>query len=510
MSYAQMQLKRAATAYVRNAIDTSTWREQVAYLVELAERTSVDFEAHANRTPKSHCAHCGSLIEWSDGTTETDRYYADGSVYCSVDCAEADGCAICENCGDPIDHEEGESLYIDYENYCSSDCARDAGYECCDECGEWYTRDDGEEIEQWTGRYTTYYNFCSERCAVDHGFRRCENCDEWVHEDYTHEVRTSNGWEVWCENCGEDTFTCERCDNTYSEDLYGGDGLCERCYNRNISGLHEYGWTPILTYYGITPGHYTRNTPLLGIELETDSGEDRRAYVQALSELDGFNERFWMTKDSSLNNGVEITSHPMTLAYHEEIVEMYRAFYTVARRYGYVSHNSGNCGLHVHVNREFFGQNKAVQDAGGYKMLRALQRFERQFTIFSRRQNNDWCGYRTREDFTPKKKAGHIEYSMRDMLRKANTASANYEHSQCLNFQHGQTFEFRIFRGTLKTETLFACFGLVNGLCHTAKAHGSVWFETKSWYDLRDEMIARCDNDYARECLVEYLEEKGL
>ena len=83
-------------------------------------------------------------------------------------------------------------------------------------------------------------------------------------------------------------------------------------------------------------------------------------------------------------------------------------------------------------------------------------------------------------------------------------------HSQALNFQHSQTFEFRIFRGTMKWSTYFAALALVDGMCRTVKEHGSTWVETVSWYDLIEEVIDRCSCDYSRECLVAYLNEKGL
>ncbi|MCC8111383.1 MAG: hypothetical protein LIO74_07250, partial [Ruminococcus sp.] len=58
---------------------------------------------------------------------------------------------------------------------------------------------------------------------------------------------------------------------------------------------------------------------------------------------------------------VELVSHPMTLEYHlremnwenllEEAIEM-----------GYLSHQTSTCGLHIHVNRNAFGENQSEQE----------------------------------------------------------------------------------------------------------------------------------------------------
>ena len=154
----------------------------------------------------------------------------------------------------------------------------------------------------------------------------------------------------------------------------------------------------------------------------------------------------------------------------------------------------------------------AVQDAGGYRMMRLLQRFERQFMTFSRRTSDGWCHYKTCDDYTPKKTVVSIipKEIEPSMLVKSRRMKRETSHSQALNFQHGATFEFRIFRGTLKWSTYFAALALVNGMCHTAKAHSSVWIEDVDWYTFINEVVDRCDEPTAKQYLVDYLGEKGL
>ena len=197
---------------------------------------------------------------------------------------------------------------------------------------------------------------------------------------------------------------------------------------------------------------------------------------------------------------------------------MYEEVSRIAISHGFGSHNGGRCGLHVHVNRNFFGKSADVQNIAGYKMMRLLQRFERQFTVFARRENNRWCSYHTGYDYTPNK---DVKVSVKTdgttrcigdagIVRKAKQMSYETDHSQALNFQHGSTFEFRIFRGTFKWSTYYACLALVNGMCHLVKNHGSEYVESVDWYTLMSDVILACDEPLAAKYLGCYLQEKGL
>ena len=450
--------------------------------------------------------------------------------YADEQSAIEDGCRQCEWCGNWHHHSDlGDDVEVNNDWYCSYDCAHEDGWETCNYCGEWVRNDESIYIDH--GDYPYY---CDESCAERDGWVRCERCDEWVHEDYTWSV----GDEHWCEPCADyHSATCEECDERYPNDEIEYDEerdqyLCPECRgecshhrsrqprNRRWDNLlHEYGWAPRIEFFhtvGVWNAYSPKPPLFMGVELETDGGSNRAEYVEKLGSIDGFCDHFWMTKDSSLNNGVEITSQPCTLDFHEELLEkVYEEISKAAVEFGYRSHDGGRCGLHVHVNRSFFGKDKRLQDAGGYKLMRLLQRFEQAFTLFSRRTDNYWCNY----------KMGNRDYKLKDdevkanrtgkdeagLLQKASQMTWNETtHAQALNFQHDATFEFRIFRGTLKWTTYFACLGMVDGLCRTVKKHGSIWVEEVNWYDLMDEVIANCENEYATECLTAYLDEKEL
>ena len=430
----------------------------------------------------------------------------------------------CENCGNwfhPIHSDDYE--HIDGRLFCSSECSSEFGYYTCENCGERVH----ENCATWAGDHP----YCDGYCAEQDGWEWCDCCDEFTREGRT--VFVSGNAETWCESCVDDSaLWCDECQEYHHEDDVSYDededrDICDDCrgghghhHNRQRAsgaGLYSYGWTPMLVYYAV--GEYDRfsaKQPLfLGVELETDGGNNRMEYVDRLAGIEGFLNHFWMTEDSSLRNGVEITGHPMTLSFHMNIAYMYGAIGEAAAEFGYKSHDGGRCGLHVHVNRRFFGKDKRLQDAAAYKMMRLMQRFEQAFTIFTRRTENRWCSYKTscssdyKLDDTPK-----VNRSFKNeegVLQAARRMERNEKaHSQCLNFEHDETFEFRIFRGTLKWSTYFASLALVNGLCNAVKLHGSTWVESVNWYDFVEEVVANVDDDTARMCLVSYLNSKGL
>ena len=536
MPYTSEQLRLASTEWRYNSDSVNAgFATQIAlHYLEHVERENCPVrDERTGEIIEGEPFVVESTIEyWIPAPRECHRYTWNGLVresciaehfYADEDSAREDGCRQCERCGDWRYHDDlCDDVEIDGEWYCTYECAHENGWETCERCGTWVHEDDAVIIESGD-----FHIFCDAYCADMAGWTRCDNCDEWTYDTWT------VGGEQWCESCTDYySSICDECGDRVHEndiefdeerDMY----LCPDCRDdgchhhhapRAAECLHEYGWTPTLRFYTTDEDYnrYQRKQPLfLGVELETDGGNDRMQYVGRLANIPMFNDHFWMTKDSSLNDGVEITGHPMTLDYHEGLlVKVYEEISKAALEFGYRSHDGGRCGLHIHVNRNFFGQDERLQDAGGYKLMRLLQRFERLFTMFSRRESNRWCNYRTYYDGyelddevkvsrTNKREEGLLQVSSRMICDER-------AHAQCINFEHPYTFEFRIFRGTLKWTTYFACLAMVDGLCHAVKKHGSIWVESVCWLDLMSEVALSCTNPFAAECLNNYLDEKGL
>ena len=436
-------------------------------------------------------------------TNDMERVVCGVSWYLTEANAIADGWTRCEVCDEWCRTDDCETVEVDGHVYCTNSCAYEAGYEQCRNCGEWFHYNGGENGYVLGDDEA----FCCGDCANEYGLRECDRCGEWTND--VHTVVSGGVNEGWCYDCWDyHARTCEACGNWVNEDdgEYDDDDdwVCTRCQGSSTARLHEYGWTPRIEFFGDA-----KKSPYLGIELETDGGSARTAYVGALGGIEKFPEHFWMTRDSSLDNGVEITGHPMTLKYHyDELLATYERISEVAHEWGFRSHDGGRCGLHVHVNRDFFGKSTDMQDLGGYKMMRLLQRFETEFVKFSRRRSTGWCNFQTRHDYAPLN-PGEVE-SVSEVMRKAGEMKYETNHSQALNFQHSATFEVRIYRGTLKVSTFFACLGMTNGLAHVARDHSAHYVETVEWDKLMRDVVKACDEPHAREMLLDYLEAKSL
>lgn len=462
------------------------------------------------------CEYSGELIEgtpfvihefssydWrtSRRTYHYPHYYADEQA------AIADGCVRCSCCDEWTNGNwNDEVTELDGNTYCSYDCANDSGYHTCERCGEWYH----EDYEVYTGEY----GYCSEYCAERDGWRRCDHCGDWTNETWT------VGGEEWCDSCDDhDAAVCEGCGDHFPTDdmIWDEEGYCWYCCDcaePHVSAeIHSYNYTPRLTFFG---GEGVENPLFFGTELETDSGSSRRSYARALASIEGFSEHFYMKNDGSLCDGIEIVSHPMTLAYHDSIRGIYEHIGAAARANGFVSHDSGNCGLHVHGSSSFFGRSKVVQDACKYKLMRLFQRFERQLTTFSRRTSDRWCHYATSADYEPKKDVVNVRDASGIMgepsvlAKSRNFVDYDRDKYRAVNILHPNTVEIRIFNGTLKWSTYFASLALVEGMFRAVKMHGSTWVETVSWYNLIDEVVANVGVEFPKLCLVNYLNEKGL
>lgn len=424
----------------------------------------------------------------------------------------------CRGCGEVAGYidAEGETHYRDPDEvvtiddlvFCTSECAYESGWDYCQRCGEWGWAEDMVYIED-AGLY------CSEHCATRSGYTRCECCGEWTSDHEVHEVETSGGSELWCEGCCEYTSLCEGCGDRFpDDDLHecDGDYYCESCYGD--AEIFPYDYDPAVRFFG-GRGSGKNADLMMGVELETDGGYERRRYAAELNALPKFHEHFWMTDDGSLDNGVEITSHPMTLAYHLSLMDTYVGIKETANRFDYTSHDNGRCGLHVSVNRDFFGSSTVVQDAGVYKMMRLYQRFEQQLYIFSRRDRYEldrWATFKTSLDYSPKEptvdvKGGRSEGLFEKARRFKENDRSKY---RAVNICHPNHVEIRIFRGTLKWSTYFASLALVEGLARVAKAKSSFWVESVTWYDLVPEVLAAVSVPECAEYLRGYLTERGL
>ena len=345
---------------------------------------------------------------------------------------------ICANCG--AEHPLDEMFRVGSEWLCES-CADELTV-VCDACGE---------------------RIYSEDAVEDSNYTLCESCFD---EDY-----------VRCADCDR----ILRRDRAYWDD---DDAYCSSCWDDHCSVIHEYSYTPDLVFHGKGLRHF-------GVELEIDNGGTVSSHAKQLLEIANRDaENLYIKTDGSLDEGLELVTHPMTLEYH--LNEMpWAEVLRKAQSMGYLSHAAGTCGLHIHISRLAFGCTYEQQEAAIARLLYFVEKFWAELLRFSRRtqsQMNRWAArYGIR--LTPSEQMNHAK----------NSCAGRYT---AVNLTNADTVEIRMFRGTLKLNTLKATLQMVNHLVEVAVSLSDSQVQDMSWFDFLDNIT--------EPELIQYLKERRL
>jgi len=296
-------------------------------------------------------------------------------------------------------------------------------------------------------------------------------------------------------------------------EFFADDACCQECSEALLESnevIREYHDNPDCVFVG-EQGN-TDKELWLGVELEMESPQ-RHLLANQIASMYG-DDRVWFQYDSSLSSGegVELTTQPMSLPYHIES-DFWKDVTRIASDCDAQSHNGGRCGLHVHVNRDFFDTRKALQNVAALKMFTALSRFKSQTGILSRRElrlHDGELWIRNSYSASCDLKNEGIE-SMNRLKDKLDLLTSANDRYRALNTNNARTLELRFFRGTLRIDSLKACLEFAAGLALLAKSKSMSWFKTCTWYEFIDEMAHALDAaHYSSANLYPYLEERGL
>ena len=315
----------------------------------------------------------------------------------------------------------------------------------------------------------------------------CSCCDRRIWTD----DNVGTDAQPLCQDCFDDHF--ERCTTCNAlirrgDTYYRGDTpYCAECYQSVGCG------DEIMSYYfKPTPIFYGEGKRFFGVELEIDgAGEDNDNAAEILHIANVERPLVYCKHDGSLDDGFEIVTHPMTLDFHlhnmpwEQIVEE-------AKKLGYTSHQAGTCGLHVHVNRNAFGETEVQQDAVIARILYFVEKNWEELLKFSRRTQSQLDQWAARYGYKDQPK------ELLDHAKK----SAHAGRYTSVNLTNKNTIEFRIFRGTLKHNTLIATLQLLDRICDVALFMSDEQVKAMSW----TTFVSGCTQPE----LVQYLKERRL
>ena len=171
----------------------------------------------------------------------------------------------------------------------------------CANCGEEHSIDQMFEVEgDWL------CEDCTDRLTVI-----CDHCAERVYEENAVEDDTH----TLCDHCFDEYYVrCEDCNRIIHRDRAYWDNddnaYCASCWDEHSEVIHEYSYTPDLVFHGKGLRHF-------GVELEIDDGGTVNSNAQKLLDIANANaENLYIKTDGSLDEGLELVTHPMTLEYH--------------------------------------------------------------------------------------------------------------------------------------------------------------------------------------------------
>lgn len=318
----------------------------------------------------------------------------------------------------------------------------------------------------------------------------CGRCGEriWIEDDVGNE---DSGH--LCQSCYDRYYnTCERCHRIIcEEDAYYEDDdtvLCYDCHRHHRSrySINDYSYKPDPIFYG-------SDTLYMGVELEIDEGGESDSNARKILEVANAQEELvYIKHDGSLEDGMELVTHPLTLDYHMNHMP-WQAVMEKAKQLGYRSHQAKTCGLHVHVNRTAFGDNVAEQEEVIARILYFFEKHWEELLKFSRRthrQMEQWAN-----------RYGYKDSPM-EILDTAKKGFRGFRYT-AVNLTNAATLEFRWCRGTLRVSSVLAALQLIDRICAIAICLNDDELKQMSW----STFVSGCVQ-YPE--LVQYLKERRL
>lgn len=432
---------------------------------------------------------------------------------------------VCHECGQEINRGEAREVEIESEYYCE-DCYNENFTECC-HCGEVvrrdeiYVVDDDVLCEDCANELISFCDVCNQyhyndeiRSTNDGGYI-CNNCLESGDSSYTtcddcgdvfnyyNEGLTTHDGNHVCDRCADNYFYCAGCEEYYHEDEcneHDGNYYCNSCYEEieddddSSSELRNFSYKPTLKIF--KTGKEKEPNLYIGFELETErdgSQTTRDEICRILNSNINKNDTFiYFKRDGSLICGVEVVSHAFTWEYFKEKEQQFESILQILSNEGYKSHDTRTCGLHVHINRKYFGNTTEEQNENIDKMILFFEYFKDEIKTFSRRSNYNYCHFLSDS-------AGISDKKSICNTKKIKELKNNFGRYMTINVENSNTVEIRVFKGTLKKESFFASLEFVFNLARIIKNN-----------DLNGITFSKVVNYEGSKYIKNYCKERGI
>lgn len=233
--------------------------------------------------------------------------------------------------------------------------------------------------------------------------------------------------------------------------------------------IHHHDYTPTYKKHYL-PEENESTTLLLGAEIEVDNGGKSETHAQEVLRImngygdDNCEKNIYCVRDGSLHDGLEFPTQPCSLAYHKTLP--YKEMFEYLDKNGYAAHDTSTCGLHIHINRSFFGD-KEAECIG--KLMFIIEKFSEEFSAIGRCD----CRY-----------SRLLGYNGEKCKELYSIGYKNRDKYNAINLLHKDTIEIRAFKGTLKYSTYINTLEFVQDLAYFVKNHSEEEVENMEWKDL--------------------------
>jgi hypothetical protein len=311
----------------------------------------------------------------------------------------------------------------------------------CSWCSDCYPEDEMNEVtyDQWNIRRRNITIHLCEDCYDS--MRSCNDCGSAYNSDN----------EGICVNDWNGVYVCGACEGNYSfcyqhDSYYNDEDSCSSCDEEGSRLINDYSYRPDPIFHFIRAGevHTTgMSNPfktVTGFELEMEAVDcDVSDGADLANEL--YQEWCYLKHDGSLSNGFEMVSHPLSREFIAEKFPWQRL--KELSQLGMRSANTRTCGLHIHINKDFFSKNPTTM----YRFMSMFYRNTEQWKKIAGRSESTYASWN--------------EYELTRMLEytKGLTLGAHVRNNDryvALNLQNRNTIELRFFKGTLRPETFVA------------------------------------------------------
>lgn len=279
----------------------------------------------------------------------------------------------------------------------------------------------------------------------------------------------------YCEHCGSmydlaslshsnglchcEMITCRYCGEILTDEDEKADGIHKACEVKEKAQTISYSTKPLPIF---EDGENRSKKLHFGFELEVEPSD--RYTTSSVGRREDIASEVWKILDGDLNgdgkkqvyfkmdgslreSGLEIITQPKTLNYWVENEDKLKAVCDVVAGEKWRSHDGGNCGLHIHLDRAYFDGESAYHQA---KMIFFVGMLWDDFLRLSRRDK------------------GHTMYCERNIIESCDDWAiikrSATDRRNAVNIQPQNTIELRFFRGSLIADTLIASMDIACAL----------------------------------------------